>query len=109
MSGSPSSARSRQRSAVYLIGGVGRGGATPVRLPLAGVALGASTKESTPLPPMGPPAPGHAARPAEASDPAAAVAHQLAVGQLVHLAPSLDAARGDAGPAVRRGPRQRGE
>src|SRR3982074_3165499 len=33
---SPSSARSRQRSAVYRIGDVGRGGATPVRLTLAG-------------------------------------------------------------------------
>jgi len=30
--------------AVYLIGGAGRGGATPVRLTLAGVALGARTR-----------------------------------------------------------------
>src|SRR6202035_495229 len=45
--------------------------------------------------------------PAEASDQPAAVAHQLAVGQLVHLTPSLDAARGDAEPAVRRGQRTR--
>jgi len=37
------------------------------------------------------------------------VAHQLAVGQLVLLAPSLDAARGDADPAVRRGQRTRVE
>jgi hypothetical protein len=44
-----------------------------------------------------------AACPAETSDQPAAVAHQLAVGQLVHLAPSLDAAREDAEPAVRRG------
>src|SRR5688572_13469504 len=49
------------------------------------------------------------ARPAEASDQPAAVAHQLAVGQLVHLAPGLDAARGDAQPAVRRGQRTRVE
>jgi hypothetical protein len=47
--------------------------------------------------------------PAEASDQPAAVAHQLAVGQLVHLAPSLDAAQGDAEPAVRRGQRTRVE
>jgi hypothetical protein len=33
--------------------------------------------------------------PAEASDQPAAVAHQLAAGQLVHLAPGLDATRGD--------------
>src|SRR5215216_6150520 len=39
----------------------------------------------------------------------AAVAHQLAIGQLVHLAPGLDAARGDAEPAVRRGQRTRVE
>src|SRR5438874_7165823 len=52
---------------------------------------------------FGPWSHGHAARPAEASDQPAAVAHQLAVGQLVHLAPSLEAARGDAEPAVRRG------
>src|SRR5580704_17322541 len=52
---------------------------------------------------------GHAARPAGASDQPAAVAHQLAVGQLVHLAPSLDAARRDAEPAVRRGQRTRVE
>src|SRR2546429_104544 len=52
-------------------------------------------------------APGHAARPAEASGQPAAVAHQLAVGHLVHLAPSLDGARGDAKPAVRRGQRTR--
>jgi len=50
-----------------------------------------------------------AARPAEASDQPAAIAHQLAVGQLVHLAPGLDAARGDAEPAVRRGRRTRVE
>jgi hypothetical protein len=39
--------------AVYLmfIGSVGRGGATPVRLTLAGVALGAKTKASAPLRP----------------------------------------------------------
>src|SRR5205823_14681110 len=91
--GSPSSARSRQRSAVYRIGGVGRGGTTPVRLTLAGVALGARTKASTPRRPVEPLGPGHAARPAEASDQPAAVAHQLAVGHLVHLAPGLDAAR----------------
>ena len=54
---------------------------------------------------MEPLGPGHAARPAEASDQPAAVAHQLAAGQLVHLAPSLDAARGDTEPAVRRGQR----
>jgi hypothetical protein len=41
--------------------------------------------------------------PAEASDQPAAVAHELAVGQLVHLAPGLDAAQRDAEPAVRRG------
>jgi hypothetical protein len=41
--------------------------------------------------------------PAEASDQPAAIAHQLAVGQLVHLAPSLDAARGNPEPTVRRG------
>src|SRR5580700_8965445 len=51
--------------------------------------------------------PGHAARPAEASDQPAAVAHQLAAGQLVRLAPSLDPERGDAEPAVRRGQRPR--
>src|SRR5215207_2683003 len=50
-----------------------------------------------------------AARPAEASDQPAAIAHQLAVGQLVHLAPGLDAARGDAEPAVRCGRRTRVE
>ncbi|MGH7929149.1 MAG: hypothetical protein ACREQV_15275, partial [Candidatus Binatia bacterium] len=55
------------------------------------VALGARTKTSTPLQPVAPLCPGHAARPAEASDQPAAVAHQLAVGHLVHLAPSLDA------------------
>src|SRR5512132_37533 len=33
--------------------------------------------------------------PAEASAQPAAIAHQLAVGQLVHLAPGLDAARGN--------------
>ena len=44
-----------------------------------------------------------------ASDQRAAVAHQLAVGHLVHLAPSLDAPRGDAEPAVRRGQRTRVE
>src|SRR4029450_11361489 len=43
------------------------------------------------------------------SDQPAAVAQQLAVGQLVHLAPGLDAARGDAEPAVRGGQRPRGE
>src|SRR5215204_2355943 len=48
-------------------------------------------------------------RAGEASDQPAAVAHQLAVGQLVHLAPGLDAARGDAEPAVRRGQRARVE
>src|SRR5215217_2456577 len=37
----------------------------------------------------------------------ATVAHQLAVGHLVHLAPRLDAARGDAKPAVRRSQRTR--
>jgi hypothetical protein len=100
MSGSPSSARSRQRSAVYLIGGVDRGGATPVRLTLAGVALGVRTKASTPLRPVEPLGPLRGV-PAEASDQPAAVAHQLAVGQLVHLAPGLDAARGDAEPEVR--------
>ena len=52
---------------------------------------------------------GHAARPAEASDQPAAVAHQLAVGHLGHLAPSLGAARGDTEPAVRRGQRTRVE
>ena len=36
--------------------------------------------------------PVNALRPAEASDQPAAVAHQLAIGQLVHLAPGLDAA-----------------
>jgi hypothetical protein len=103
MSGSPVSARSRQRSAVYLIGGVGPGwcDARPVDAcrgrarrwdhgTHAASAHGAS-------------GPGHAARPAEASDVRAAAVHQLAVGRLVHLAPSLDAARGDAEPAVRRG------
>jgi hypothetical protein len=40
--------------AVYLIGGVGRGVATPVRLTPAGVALGARTKASTPLRPVEP-------------------------------------------------------
>src|SRR4051794_11152763 len=44
-----------------------------------------------------------------ASDQPAAGAHQLAVGQLVHLAPGLDAARRDAEPAVRRGQRTRVE
>src|SRR3712207_273279 len=48
-------------------------------------------------------------RSAEDSDRPAAIAHQLAVGQLVHLAPGLDAARGDAEPAVRRGLRTRVE
>src|ERR1017187_6472637 len=66
-------------------------------------------KASTPLRPVEPLGPGHAARPAEASDQPAAVAHQLAVGQLVHLAPSLDAARRDTEPAVRRGQRTRVE
>src|ERR1035437_7850275 len=108
MSGSPSSARSRQRSAVYLIGGVDRGGATPVRLTLAGVALGVRTKASAPLRPVEPLGPPRGV-PAEASDQPAAVAHQLAVGQLVHLAPGLDAARGDAEPAVRGGQRTRVE
>jgi hypothetical protein len=51
-----SSARSRQPSAVYLLGGVGGGGATPVRLMPAGVALGARTTASTPLRPVEPPA-----------------------------------------------------
>src|SRR5215213_6512752 len=46
---------------------------------------------------------------AEPSDQPAAVAHQLAVGQLVSLPPSLDAAQGDAEPAVRRGERTRVE
>src|SRR6202140_1440482 len=64
---------------------------------------------SSSLRPVEPLSPGHAARPAEASDQPAAVAHQLAVGHLVHLAPSLDAARGDAEPAVRRGQRTRVE
>src|SRR5262249_27550317 len=54
-------------------------------------------------------APADAARLAEASDQPTAVAHQLAVGQLVHLAPRLDAVRGDAEPAVRRGQRTRVE
>src|SRR5918993_519522 len=61
------------------------------------------------LRPVEPLGPDHAARPAQASGQPAAVAHQLAVGQLVHLAPSLDAARGDAEPAVRRGQRARVE
>ena len=39
---------------------------------------------------------GQPARPSWASGQPAAVAHQLAAGQLVHFAPSLDAARGDA-------------
>src|SRR5918992_513728 len=47
--------------------------------------------------------------PAETSGQPAAVAHQLAVGQLVHLAPGLDAARRDAEPAVRCGLRARVE
>src|SRR4051812_8543264 len=38
-----------------------------------------------------------------ASDQPTAVAHQLAVGQFVHLAPSLHTSRPDAEPAVRRG------
>src|SRR5688500_15059665 len=38
-----------------------------------------------------------------ASGRPAAVAHQLAIWQLVHLAPGLDTARGDSEPAVRRG------
>ena len=42
-------------------------------------------------------------------DQPAAVAHQLAVGQLVDLAPGLDAARGDAEPAVAPGRRPRVE
>src|ERR687889_215373 len=46
---------------------------------------------------------------AEASDQPETVAHQLAVGQLVHLAPSLDAKRQDAEPAVRCGLRSRVE
>jgi hypothetical protein len=54
--------------AFYLIGGVGLGGAT--------------TEASTPLRPVEPLGPGHAARPAEASDQPVAFAHQLAVGQL---------------------------
>ena len=45
--------------AVYLIGGVGRSCATPVRLTLAGVALGASSKASTPLRPVEPLGPRH--------------------------------------------------
>src|SRR4051794_41901485 len=53
--------------------------------------------------------PVNAPRPSEASDQPAAVAHQLAVGQLVHLAPSLDAAWGDAEPAVRRARGRGGE
>src|SRR5215204_150748 len=80
-----------------------------VRLTLAGVPLGARTEASTPLRPVEPLGPGHAARPAEASDQPVAFAHQLAVGQLIHLAPGLDAARGDAEPAVRRGQRTRVE
>ena len=66
-----------------------------------------STSGSPSWRPVEPLGPGHATRPAEASDQPAAVAHQLAVGQLVHLAPGLDAARGDAEPAVRRGQRTR--
>jgi hypothetical protein len=58
--------------AFYLIGGVGLGGAT--------------TEASTPLRPVEPLGPrprgAHTALPAEASDQPAAVAHQLAVGQL---------------------------
>src|SRR5215210_4920225 len=41
--------------------------------------------------------------------PTSALAHQLTVGQPVHLAPSLDAARGDTEPAIRRGQRTRVE
>jgi uncharacterized membrane protein YphA (DoxX/SURF4 family) len=51
-----------------------------VLLVLAAVVAGGRTR---PVEPLGP---GHAARPAEASDQPAAIAHQLAVGQLVHLA-----------------------
>src|SRR6266536_4594593 len=71
--------------------------------------LRASTSGSPSLRPVEPLGPGHTACPAEASDQPAAVAHQLAVVQLVHLAPSLDAARGDAEPAVRGGQRTRVE
>ncbi len=54
---------------------------------------------------------GHRPRgvPAEASDQPAAVAHQLAVGRLVNLAPDLNAARGDMEQAARRGQRTRVE
>src|SRR5215217_9512513 len=50
---------------------------------------------------------GHGAPPLVAQP--AAVAHQLAVGQLVLLAPGLDAAREDTEPAIRRGQRTRVE
>ncbi len=62
------------QSAVYLIGGVGRAGAKPVRLTLAGVALSANNQGIHAASARGASGPGHAARPAEASDQPAAVA-----------------------------------
>ena len=72
----------------------------PVNAMLLVLAAVVAGSRSRPVETMGL---GHAARPVEASDQPAAVAHQLAVGKLVYLAPGLDAARGDAEPAVRCG------
>src|ERR1035437_7352895 len=76
------------------------GCATPVRLTLAGSRSAQEPRHPRRFGPwsLWVPPPGV---PPEASDQPAAVAHQLAVGQLVHLAPGLDAARGDAEPEVR--------
>src|SRR3954462_7034013 len=56
-----------------------------------------------------PPIDGLGARRLDLACQPAAVAHQLAAAQLVLLPPCLDATRGDAKPAVRRGRRARVE